>query len=56
VNVSSTLARTPAESRFACDMHFSAAENRQLAHALSSWFVEELDARSRAQRVDRGAP
>ena len=54
VNVSSTLARTPAESRFACDMHFSIAENRRLADALSAWFVEELDARSRAQRVDLG--
>ena len=42
VNVSPTLSEVPPESRFACDMHFSASENRQLAAALTEWFTNEL--------------
>jgi hypothetical protein len=42
VNVSPALSEAAPESRFACDMHFSASENRQLAAALTEWFATEL--------------
>ena len=54
LNVSSTLASTPADSRFACDMHFSVAENRQLAQALSTWLVAELERAAPPQSPDPG--
>ena len=51
LDVSPMLARAPADSRFSCDMHFSAAENRELARALSGWFSGEL---ARTLRPDPG--
>ncbi len=52
VNVSQAMASVPPEGRFACDMHFSAAENRRLADALAAWFSDEL---GRAARGDVSA-
>jgi hypothetical protein len=56
LDVSPTLAGTPADSRFACDMHFSVTENRQLARALSAWFIEQLERPSGSPDVGGATP
>jgi hypothetical protein len=56
LNVSGALTRVQPEQRFACDMHFSEAEHRQLATSLADWFREELASKRPLAREGQRRP
>ena len=56
LNVSGAMTALRPEQRFACDMHFSEAEHRQLAETLTDWFGEALESAPPVARDDEGPP